>query len=261
MKKIVFFLFATMLVASVKAQVYVGGTVGLWHNDDLDATFFKLEPEVGYNLSEKWAVGGVLAFAHGKADEGKYNAFALAPYARYSYYENKVVRLFVDGGFGFSTQKVKGFDSVNGFEIGFKPGIAIKLNSKFSAVAKCGFLGYRRLHDWRQRLRIRLHQRRPLIRFPLRVLIPDKAYITRERPPHKPAAAPLRIRLLPYIMGHLPGYLHGYFHQSAYHTLTLPRGLINHFPDPFFLGLWQSKRFLPIRFPCPANVRHAFSFI
>ena len=88
-------------------------------------------------------VGGVLAFAHGKADEGKYNAFALAPYARYSYYENKVVRLFVDGGFGFSTQKVKGADSVNGFEIGFKPGIAIKLNSKFSAVAKCGFLGYR----------------------------------------------------------------------------------------------------------------------
>ena len=76
-------------------------------------------------------------------DGSKYNAFALAPYARYSYYENKVVRLFVDGGFGFSTQKVKGADSVNGFEIGFKPGIAIKLNSKFSAVAKCGFLGYR----------------------------------------------------------------------------------------------------------------------
>ncbi len=110
MKKIVFFLFATMLVASVKAQVYVGGTVGLWHNDDLDATFFKLEPEVGYNLSEKWAVGGVLAFAHGKADEGKYNAFALAPYARYSYYENKVVRLFVDGGFGFSTQNIVNVD-------------------------------------------------------------------------------------------------------------------------------------------------------
>ena len=51
-----------MLVASVKAQVYVGGTVGLWHNDDLDANFFKLEPEVGYNLSEKWA-GGVLGIA------------------------------------------------------------------------------------------------------------------------------------------------------------------------------------------------------
>lgn len=70
-------------------------------------------------------------------------SFALAPYARYSYYENKVVRLFIDGGLGFSTQKVKGLDSVNGFEIGFKPGIAIKLNDKFSVLAKCGFLGYR----------------------------------------------------------------------------------------------------------------------
>ena len=78
-----------------------------------------------------------------KLDEGKYNAFGLAPYARYSYYENKVVRLFIDGGLGFSTQKVKGADAVNGFEIGFKPGIAIKLNDKFSVLAKCGFLGYR----------------------------------------------------------------------------------------------------------------------
>ena len=46
-------------------------------------------------------------------------------------------------GLGFSTQKVKGADAVNGFEIGFKPGIAIKLNDKFSVLAKCGFLGYR----------------------------------------------------------------------------------------------------------------------
>ena len=139
----VILLFVAMAALSAKAQVYVGGTVALWHNDDLDATTFALNPEVGYNLNEKLAIGGVLTFAHSKLDEGKYNAFALAPYARYSYYENKVVRLFIDGGLGFSTQKVKGLDSVNGFEIGFKPGIAIKLNDKFSVLAKCGFLGYR----------------------------------------------------------------------------------------------------------------------
>ena len=143
MKKFVILLFVAMAALSAKAQVYVGGTVALWHNDDLDATTFALNPEVGYNLNEKLAIGGVLTFAHSKLDEGKYNAFALAPYARYSYYENKVVRLFIDGGLGFSTQKVKGLDSVNGFEIGFKPGIAIKLSDKFSVLAKCGFLGYR----------------------------------------------------------------------------------------------------------------------
>ncbi|RGV38627.1 outer membrane beta-barrel protein [Bacteroides clarus] len=143
MKKFVILLFVAMAALSAKAQVYVGGTVSLWHNDDVDATTFTLDPEVGYNLNEKWAVGGILTFSHSKLDEGKYNAFGLAPYARYSYYENKVVRLFIDGGLGFSTQKVKGADAVNGFEIGFKPGIAIKLNDKFSVLAKCGFLGYR----------------------------------------------------------------------------------------------------------------------
>ena len=143
MKKFVILLFVAMTALSVKAQVYVGGSVTWWHSEDIDATIFALNPEVGYNLNEKWADGGELTFAHSKLDEGKYNAFGLAPYARYSYYENKVVRLFVDGGFGFSTQKIKGSDSVNGFELGFKPGIAVKLNNKFSLVAKCGFLGYR----------------------------------------------------------------------------------------------------------------------
>lgn len=143
MKKIIVLLFVAMATLSVKAQVYVGGTVSLWHNDDADVTNFTLNPEVGYNLNEKWAIGGVLTYAHAKEDAQKVNAFGIAPYARYSYYENKVVRLFIDGGFGFSTVKVKGHDSESGFEIGLKPGIAIKLNDKFSVLAKCGFLGYR----------------------------------------------------------------------------------------------------------------------
>ena len=78
MKKFVILLFVAMAALSAKAQVYVGGTVSLWHNDDVDATTFTLNPEVGYNLNEKWAVGGILTFSHSKLDEGKYNAFGLA---------------------------------------------------------------------------------------------------------------------------------------------------------------------------------------
>lgn len=48
MKKFVILLFVAMAALSAKAQVYVGGTVALWHNDDLDATTFALNPEVGY---------------------------------------------------------------------------------------------------------------------------------------------------------------------------------------------------------------------
>lgn len=143
MKKIVMLLFAVMAALSVKAQVYVGGEISLWHNDDADATTFVLSPEAGYNFNEKWAVGGNLMFMHRENDKISTNGFALAPYARFSYYENKVVRLFIDGGFGFSTYGVEDADNVNGFEIGFHPGIAIKLNKRFCLTAKCGFLGYR----------------------------------------------------------------------------------------------------------------------
>lgn len=45
MKKFVILLFVAMAALSAKAQVYVGGTVALWHNDDLDATTFALNPE------------------------------------------------------------------------------------------------------------------------------------------------------------------------------------------------------------------------
>ena len=136
-------LFVVMTALSVKAQVYVGGELSFWHNDDADVTSFIIAPEIGYNFNEKWAVGGNIGFGYAKADDAKATTFAIAPYARYSYYENKVVRLFIDGGFGFSSTKVEDMDAVTGFEVGFKPGIAIKLNEKFSLVAKCGFLGYR----------------------------------------------------------------------------------------------------------------------
>ena len=59
MKKFVILLFVAMAALSAKAQVYVGGTVALWHNDDLDATTFALNPEVGYNLNEtgyRWCI-------------------------------------------------------------------------------------------------------------------------------------------------------------------------------------------------------------
>lgn len=147
MRKIVMFLFVVMVALSAKSQVYLGGNVSFWHNDDADATSFILSPEVGYNFNEKWAVGAVLGFAHEKIflnDESvKGTAFSFAPYARYSFYENKVIRLFIDGGLGFSTSKVEDFDSVNGFEVGFRPGISIKLSKHFNLLAKCGFLGYR----------------------------------------------------------------------------------------------------------------------
>ena len=72
----------------------------------------------------------------------KTNTFTIAPYARYSFLQSDLIKLFVDGGFGFSTAKVKGSDAANSWNIGWKPGLAIKLSDRFCLVAKYGFLGY-----------------------------------------------------------------------------------------------------------------------
>lgn len=138
-----------MIIAalSVKAQVYVGGTTSLWHDDDADETFYAIAPEVGYNLNKQWTVGAAFGFARRSWDSDNASLYRktafFAPYVRYSFYENKALRLFVDGTIGLSSTKVKHHDSEGGFEFGFRPGIAINLNKNFSLVTKCGFLGYR----------------------------------------------------------------------------------------------------------------------
>ncbi len=148
MKKVLMLVVVVMAALSVSAQdIRLGGGISLWRNDDADLTSFSITPEIGVELNSKWEIGGELGFAHAKVEKEHYTVkttgFAIAPFARYSFYENDIVRLFLDMGMGFSTVKVKDGDSTNGFEIGLKPGIEVKLNNKFSLVSKLGFAGYR----------------------------------------------------------------------------------------------------------------------
>lgn len=150
MRKLLLVVAVIMAALSVQAQeMYLGGGISLWRNTSKDVTSFSITPDFGYNLNETWAVGGELEYSHESGD-AKSNTFAIAPYARYSFYENKIVRLFVDMGLGFSTYKQKHHDAVNGFEIGLKPGLAIKLNDSFSFITKVGFAGYR--NDYRDEM-------------------------------------------------------------------------------------------------------------
>lgn len=147
MRKFVLVIAVMLGVVAAQAQeMYLGGGISLWRDTDADRTSFSITPDFGYNLNENWAVGGELALAfRGAGDHGnpKSTSFAIAPYARYSFYENKIVRLFLDMGLGISTSKVEHSDRVNGFEIGLKPGLAIKLNEHLSFVTRIGFAGYR----------------------------------------------------------------------------------------------------------------------
>lgn len=148
MKKLLLTVVAAVLAVAASAQVYVGGEAGLWRNYDANHTSFTLQPEVGYHLGEKWAIGTTVGFAHAYVDGVKLNGAIIAPYARYSYAKLGPVDLFIDGGFGFCTYKWKGADnSSNGWQVGLSPGLAVNLTEKLSFIAHVGFLGCRDSDD------------------------------------------------------------------------------------------------------------------
>ncbi|MDU3579831.1 outer membrane beta-barrel protein [Bacteroides caccae] len=148
MKKIIILsLCLAAFAVSVKAQVYLGGSFGITHDGDMDATSFTLAPEVGYKLNDTWHFGLEIGYSHSSKDK-KYgdldvNAFHFAPYARWNYFQNGILHLFLEGGIGISTYKVEDHDNNNGFEIGVKPGIALDVTKHLSFTTKLGFWGYR----------------------------------------------------------------------------------------------------------------------
>lgn len=148
MKKFLLLVVVLMATLAVNAQdIYVGGSLNMWRNSSANTTSFKIAPEIGYNFNETWAIGAELGYAHNYTQGAKNNSYSIAPYVRWSYYENDAVRLFLDATAGIGVSKPKGGDSFTQGQIGLRPGIAFKLNDNFSFIAKCGFLGYQRNMD------------------------------------------------------------------------------------------------------------------
>jgi len=86
----------------------------------------------------------VLNYSHEYVKQVTANSVTVAPYIRWSYYQNDAVRLFLDGTAAIGFVKIKDGDTTKAGQIGLRPGIAVKLNDHFSFIAKYGFLGYRK---------------------------------------------------------------------------------------------------------------------
>ena len=145
MKKGLLLVVVMLATIAVKAQdIYVGGSLNVWRNSTGNTTSFKVAPEIGYNFNETWALGAELNYSHEYVKQVTSNTVTVAPYIRWSYYQNDAVRLFLDGTAAIGFVKIKDGDTTKAGQIGLRPGIAVKLNDHFSFVAKYGFLGYRR---------------------------------------------------------------------------------------------------------------------
>lgn len=150
MKKILLMLIFVCVIASADAQVYIGGSVSVWvdENKKTETTTIEFLPEVGFLISDRWSLGTVLGYTQKEVDGANTNkTFEFAPYARFSYYRYDLVRLFVDASFSLYSSKAGKADRQTTFGVGLKPGVALDLSEKISLVAKFGFFGYRQYND------------------------------------------------------------------------------------------------------------------
>ena len=160
MKKLFLAILISVFSISSNAQVYVGGGLGFssvkdahLHNEDGDTkTTFSLFPEIGYQLDEQIAVGVTLGYSHSKYGDVKGDAFAIEPYARYSFATLGTVDLFLEGCVGFvhiinSTKSWTGnfyhHERENSFYVGFRPGFKVNLNQRFALISRVGWLGWK----------------------------------------------------------------------------------------------------------------------
>lgn len=140
-----------VIAVSASAQLYVGGSVKAWRDGTEHVTTAAILPEIGYNLSDQWAVGTVIGWDHSHASDFNSNLFKVEPYARFTYLKSGIVGLFIDGGvdlgFGKTKENGESSDTAVTWGLGLKPGISLALTENFSFVAHFGFLGYKGAND------------------------------------------------------------------------------------------------------------------
>ena len=147
MKKIMLSLAMALVSVCASAQVYIGGTAGISSNkigDGDSKTAYTLMPEIGYEFNNKWEAGLEIGIKKGNVCElsavPEATTFIVAPYVRYTAVETKLVDFFFEGTIGYGSVSKGGGDF---YEVGIKPGLAVKLSNHVDFITKVGFLGYR----------------------------------------------------------------------------------------------------------------------
>lgn len=138
MKRLIITLVVFCVAFSAHAQFYAGGGFRIANNFDAPGSIFSLEPEIGYNLSDKLAVGGAFGLFSSRIGDNRSSSFSFQPYARYTFASIGILNFFVDGAVKLTTHKGGG----GAWEFGAYPGIAIPLDGRFSFVAHMGQLSF-----------------------------------------------------------------------------------------------------------------------
>ena len=137
----------------------ITGSVGFssQKTGDMKSNSFTLTPAVGFFVSDNIMIGGQLGYTSTTEDqdifndgdlyEVKTNAFEVGAFGRYYATPKSDFSLFAELGIAYATakQEVESFEGeskVNGFGIGFTPGISYFIGSNWAIEATIGELSY-----------------------------------------------------------------------------------------------------------------------
>jgi len=140
----------SVVSAQTVGQFWGGGSIGITSSkekDGLRLTNYNIMPEAGYQVTDYLGIGVKLGYYHDENNEGgvkeKINGFKINPFARYSFLQGNIGKLFVDGGVGYEYAKNKLADAkIHELEVGFRPGVAINVSNRVALTGHYGFIGY-----------------------------------------------------------------------------------------------------------------------
>lgn len=150
MKKFLFMAFLAVAATSANAQFYLGGTLQLGTQnvkvgdaDGVSTTTFGILPEIGYNITDVFAIGAELGFNTSKTEDYKaLNVWGVGPYVRANFAElGNNVKLFADAFFAYEWAS-QGDADTDGFEVGLRPGINVALNDNWGLIGKMTLFSY-----------------------------------------------------------------------------------------------------------------------
>jgi hypothetical protein len=165
MKKAVFatLLFTALAVVSQAQEKkwWVGGTVGYSSAElsfhDTGETFTVL-PELGYNFSDRWALGLQFGLNQAELNTGNSSAdfqeFSVAPFVRYTFLKWKAFNVFADGRIGFSDftgdtdfeDNVREDSHLSSVGLFVNPGFSLRLSDHFSLIGRTNL--FSAVHNW-----------------------------------------------------------------------------------------------------------------
>jgi hypothetical protein len=143
MRRTALVLLLSFLASGSIAQVYIGGGIRFWDNNDDGKRSISFTPDVGYRASKRFAFGAVFGYEYSKHKGMHSDTYSTAPYLRHFVYTFNGLDLFWEATLEFCYYDPNKGKSGYCIGIGAKPGISYTINEHFCLSAYMGFFGYR----------------------------------------------------------------------------------------------------------------------